>query len=106
MQHHKEGLDKLRVADPQYLRSLAAAPLSGGFFQIRTEHMFAAPEHVFHMASSIQAIYNEMLLPVEERAGPPVISEASSMTGAPQLSSDDLALKSCCNATVTQNILM
>ena len=76
-------------------------PLSNIWYEIQPSTMLSAPRHIFQMARSLVTIFNEMALPLEQRAGSEAISHGLDreehpwldLASAPAESKDFLLLK-------------
>ena len=65
-------IDGLLAADAQLLSAMASFDLPQSLCCMRAEIILHAPAHIAHMTGSMVTMFNEMCLPVERRAGPPI----------------------------------
>ena len=63
------SVSALLLGEPGYMRQLWDEDLSRQWCVIEESQLIHAPRHMYFMFRSLTTIYNEMLLPVEQRAG-------------------------------------
>ena len=73
-------LSRLMVFDDAMVNEMSTTDLAADFFTMQHTVVLTAPAHLRHVTMSMNTIFHEMSLPVDRRAGPPVVAISSSST--------------------------